>query len=262
MNAVITGAASGIGAAVAEALVARGDRVLACDINADALHALADRWPDELLPHRLDVRDSAGWEAALDAAEQRFGRVDVVMNIAGFLEPDFVVAASDDAIDRHFDINVKGVVLGTRAAARRMVARRAGHIINVGSLASLAPVPGLSLYAASKFAVRGFTLSAAAELAPQGVGVTLVLPDAVETPMLELQVGRDEAAMTFSGRTLTVAQVRDEILRALTTRQVEVTIPPSRGRLAKVATLWPAAGIRLMPLFRALGRRGQRKARL
>src|SRR6185295_6401487 len=111
--------------------------------------------------------------------------------------------------------------------ARRMIPAHRGHIVNIGSLASLSPVPGLSLYVASKFAVRGFTLSAAMELREHGVSVTLIMPDAVETPMLDKQVAYKEAAMTFSGqRPLTVHDIERLIVdTVLPYKPLEAAIP-------------------------------------
>jgi 3-oxoacyl-[acyl-carrier protein] reductase len=141
------------------------------------------------------------------------------------------------------------VIHGTRAAAAVMVAQRAGHIVNMGSLAALAPVPGISLYSASKFAVRGFSLAAAEELRPHGVFVTVVCPDAVRTPMLDLQVGYKEAALTFSGpRALTVEEIGDVILRdVLVRRPREAIVPRTRGWLAKLASLAPDLAAVLRP---------------
>ena len=139
-----------------------------------------------------------------------------------------------------------------------MKPRKRGHIVNIGSLASLAPVPGLSLYSASKFAVRGFTLAAATELERDGIAVSLVMPDAVQTPMLDLQVAYEEAALTFSGdRTLTVEDIERTILDdVLVHRPLEVTVPAGRGFLARVANSAPALSRRLAP---ALAKRGKAK---
>src|SRR5262249_25972600 len=146
--------------------------ILATDINEQALAAEADRcrWmPERVVRRKLDVRSEADWDAAFDAIKDAFGGADVVINIAGFLSPGYVQDLTARDLDLHMDVNVKGVVLGTRAAARRMIPAGGGHIINIGSLASLAPVPGLSLYSASKFAVRGFSLAAATELSSYGI---------------------------------------------------------------------------------------------
>src|SRR5262245_5131665 len=174
---VVTGAASGMCKHMALALAGRGNKVLATDINEKGLSELGAT-SGRLVTHPLDTTRADAWEKALDAAEKAFGPPDVLMNVAGVLKPGFIHELDERAIDFHIDINVKGVILGTRAAARRMVARGSGHIINFGSLASLAAVPGLCLYSASKFAVRGFSLAAAAELQRHGVAVTVLMPDA------------------------------------------------------------------------------------
>src|SRR4051812_38403280 len=125
----LTGAASGIGKHLAGALAARGHRVFATDLNEKGLSDLGAA-SSRIVTHPLDVTRTASWEEAMDAAEKALGPADVVMNIAGVIKPGYVHELDDRAIDFHIDINVKGVILGTRAAARRMVARGAGHIVN------------------------------------------------------------------------------------------------------------------------------------
>jgi 3-oxoacyl-[acyl-carrier protein] reductase len=211
---------------------------------------------------RLDVVDPVSWESALESAESRLGAMTHLVNNAGVLSPDWVVNLGDVDIHRQIDVNVKGVILGTRAAARRMKARGSGHIVNIGSLASLSPVPGLSVYAASKFAVRGFSLSAALELADAGVAVTVIMPDAVQTPMLDLQKVRTEAALTFSaGRALGGEDIEGALLMAFAKRPLEVTIPESRGLLARMANVAPGIGRVLAPVMRKIGERNQRRLR-
>ena len=185
------------------------------------------------------------------------------MNVAGYLKPAYTRDLTAKDLDLHLDVNVKGVVFGTRAAARRMVPAGRGHIINIGSLASLAPVPGLSLYSASKFAVRGFSLAAATELSRHGVAVTLIMPDAVQTPMLDLQLDYDEAALTFSGdRALTVEEIERVIVeRVLPDRPMELTVPAGRGSLARIANAAPALSRWLAPVLRGKGLANQKRMR-
>lgn len=263
---VVTGAASGIGKHLARALSGRGNHVLATDVNEKGLADTAEGPPPgegRLVTHPLDVTRPDAWEEALDAAEQAFGALDVVMNVAGFLRPGHIHEVDDRSVDLHVDVNVKGVIWGTRAAARRMVSRGSGHIVNFGSLASLAAVPGLCLYSASKFAVRGLSLAAAAELAPFGVAVTVVMPDAVKTPMLDLQVHYEEAAMTFSGSApLSVEDIEELVVeRVLAQRPMEVTLPLSRGLLARAATVAPRAALLLAPRLSEKGKRAQEELR-
>jgi 3-oxoacyl-[acyl-carrier protein] reductase len=259
---LITGSASGIGRHLTGVLARAGHTILATDVAEEALAAAAraDGWDAaRVATMRLDVRRPEAWEAALDRA----GDVDVLLGVAGVIKPGYVHEVAPRDVDLHIDVNVKGVIFGTTAAARRMVARGRGHIVNFGSLASLTPAPGLSLYCASKFAVRGFSIAAAAELAPRGVAVSVILPDAVQTPMLELQLDHEEAALTFSGpRPLTVDEVARVVVdRVLRERPLELAIPLSRGLLARLANTLPAPMLKLAPLFAARGRKRQEEAR-
>lgn len=256
---LVSGCASGIGRDLAQVLVSAGHRVLATDRVLAPLQELAERGPAERIQVRtLDVTDPLAWEAALAAARQCFGGLDVLVNVAGVLVPGWAHEISDEAVDLHLDVNVKGVVHGMRAVVPGMIAQGHGHIINVASLAALAPVPGLALYCASKYAVRGYSLSVALELRRHGIAVTVVCPDAVQTPMLELQRDVEAAAMTFSGpRVLTTREVSEAIVRALDERPLELLLPPSRGWLAKLGDLLPDSARVLEPLLRWQGRRKQ-----
>src|SRR5213079_2909142 len=93
----------------------------------------------------------------------------------------------------------KGVMLGTNAAIRAMIPRGSGHVVNIASIAGLVPVPGLAIYSASKHAARAYSIAVAQEVRPHGVYVTAVCPTVVATPMMDMQVDREEAAYTFSG---------------------------------------------------------------
>jgi 3-oxoacyl-[acyl-carrier protein] reductase len=263
---VLTGCASGIGQHLADVLVVQGHRVLATDINLAALeeHARAQGWPtDRVRVRKLDVRDPAAWTQLFQEAVSTFGSVDVLMNVAGYLQPGWVHAAALEEVDRHLDINTKGVIFGTQAAAQLMVQQQRGHIINFGSLAALAAVPGLALYSASKFAVRAFSLAAAYELRPHGVYVTVVCPDAVQTPMLDLQTGYEEAVLTFSApRLLTVDHIAHVILkRVLPRKPIEIFIPARRGWLARFVDLFPRTSFVLVPLFQRGARARQARLR-
>lgn len=276
---LLSGCASGLGRHLAGVFLARGDRVVATDLDFTTLQQVAaeDGWTGSaadrcaLLP--LDVTSPQAWDEALAAARERFGpRLDVVVNNAGYLEPAWVHEVTPEQIERHLAVNVRGVMLGTRAAARTMLAQassepearsasgRNGHIVNIASLAGVAAIPGLAIYSASKFAVRGFSLAAAEELAPHGIAVTAVCPDAIHTPMLDLQVDYEETALTFSApRVLSVQDVERVIFRkVLPKRPLEVLVPGSRGWTAKVASAFPRLA---RPIARRLWKVGERRRR-
>lgn len=261
---LVTGAASGIGRHLVTALVERGARVLATDVDEAGLFAASEEayWPPALVVRRgLDVISGTQWEEAIAAVLARWGRIDLGLLVAGYLRPGRFHEAEEAEIHRHLDVNTKGVILGARVIAREMVRQRHGHLVAIGSLASLAPVSGLALYTASKFAVRGFCLAIAEELAPHNVAVSVLLPDAVETPMLEQQRDREEAALTFSGlRSLTVEDIERALFEhVLVDRPLEVSLPTYRGALAKAAGVLPDTARRITPLLRAFGRYRQRQ---
>lgn len=263
---LLTGCASGIGRHLADAILARGHRVMATDVDAGALiaHAAEAGWPAERArTEPLDVRDPQAWETVLDEAAVDWGGVDVVANVAGYIRPGRTLEIEVEDVHLHFDVNVKGVIFGTRAAAQRMVAQGHGHIINIASLASLAPIPGLPLYSASKYAVRAFSLAAAEELRPHGVAVTTVCPDAVATPMLDRQLDYPEAALTFTApRVLTVEDLAGVILgRVLKRRPLLVTLPRWRGWLARLADLSPRSARLLASVMERQGLRKQQALR-
>ncbi|HLL52650.1 MAG TPA: SDR family oxidoreductase [Myxococcaceae bacterium] len=254
---VVTGSASGIGKYITRGLVKAGHRVLATDINLEGLRTVAQAggWASERVRLRaLDVRDVDAWNATFEEAVSAFGGVDVLMNIAGYMRTGHAVEMPPEEIHRHFDINVKGVIFGTQTAARHMIARRHGHIVNISSMSALAPIPGIAVYSASKHAVRAFSIAMAYELRETGVDISVVLPDAVETPMTDKVRGDDAAAVVFSGNLLTVEEIGDLILgRVLAQRPLELAHPPSRGWLARIANLFPHLSFSMSPMMERRG---------
>ncbi|MBI4208257.1 MAG: SDR family oxidoreductase [Deltaproteobacteria bacterium] len=267
MNSVVilTGAASGIGLHLAGVFASRGYPLLVTDIHEQILQEQAEKlhWRSpQVLIQKLDVRDREQWKQTIDLAVQTWGRVDILMNIAAYLRPGFIHEIDASEVDRHIDVNIKGVLYGTQAAARQMILQGKGHIINISSLAGIAPTPGISLYSASKFSVRGFSLAVADELRPHGVYVTVVCPDAVQTPMLDLQLGyRKETALVFSGpHPLRVQDIERAIFeKVIPKRPLEVLLPAHRGWLAKLANLFPSLLKTLGPIFRKRGLSNQTK---
>ena len=155
---VVTGGASGIGRSLVRRLHGLGHRVLATDVNEPGLRsaAEADGWAgsERAVGRVLDVRDPAAWRDVVADAATRWGRLDVLINVAGVLFATWAHESTDAQVDQTIDVNVKGMLHGTNAALRVMVPRKAGHVVNVASIAGLVPVPGLAAYSASKHAAR------------------------------------------------------------------------------------------------------------
>ncbi|WP_019674027.1 SDR family oxidoreductase [Psychrobacter lutiphocae] len=265
---IVTGAASGIGLALCQRLLAGNHRVCACDINFDALQAIYSHYPQfaeggNLMLQQLDVRQLDTWQQTVVRVVEHWQRIDVLCNIAGVLKENWVTdIVVPDEVDLHFDINVKGTIFGTQSVIETMRSQGSGHIINVASLAALSPVPGLSLYSASKFAVRSYSLAAGMELGQYGIAVTTICPDAVQTPMLDKQKDKEQAALTFSGhRTLSVDEVVDAIVGPIMRkRPLEMVLPASRGVVAKAANIFPQTTGNYVDFFHKLGKKRQKKS--
>jgi 3-oxoacyl-[acyl-carrier protein] reductase len=243
---IVSGAASGIGRHMAISLVRRGHRVTLLDVDQAGLERLAKEQsfdPARVRLQQFDVRDHEAATRVVAETVARFDQLDFMFNIAGFLRPGNVHEVSPELLAQQLDVNAKGVMFACSAAARQMVKQGAGQILNVASLAGLSHVPGLAAYAASKHAVRGFSLSLAHELRPHGVFVSVLCPDAVETPMLTLQEHYAEARMVFGARrALSLEEVERAILRLMRTKELELVLDvPFSGRAsaARLANLFP-----------------------
>lgn len=171
----ITGGARGIGFATARRLTELGAKVAIGDVDEIALKEAAATLGLDCAP-TLDVTDSDSFSAFLDGVESTLGPIDVVINNAGIMPIGPLMAESDQLARRIIEINVLGVITGTKIALARMLPRRRGHIVNIASLAGEVSVPGIATYCASKHAVLGFTDAARIEHQNSGVSFSSVLP--------------------------------------------------------------------------------------
>ncbi len=253
---IVTGAASGIGKHWAGALVARGAAYCLTVADIDLAGLAAAFTPgDYLRLHRLDIRSAADWQQVIDDTLAAFGRIDVLCNIAGGGRLGFLLDQPLENLDWVIDVNLKGPLIGMRLAAAVMAEQGAGHIINVSSLAGLAPTPGNSLYSAAKSGLRAASLAAAVELRSKGVYVTVIAPDVVDTPLARRHFENPEAAAVIrsGARVLTVQDVEAAFWRAMRDRPLEITLPRWRGWLAKVNNVYPPL---MLKLYEPLKRRG------
>jgi NAD(P)-dependent dehydrogenase (short-subunit alcohol dehydrogenase family) len=177
----ITGTSRGFGREWAIAALDRGDKVAATARDTATLADLVDKFGDAILPITLDVTDRAADFAAVKQAHDHFGRLDVVVNNAGYGQFGFVEELSEQDARDQIETNVFGALWVTQAALPYLRAQRSGHIIQVSSIGGIVAFPNVGIYHASKWALEGFSQSLAQEVAPFGVHVTLIEPAGFST---------------------------------------------------------------------------------
>lgn len=178
----VTGGARGIGLAIAVAAHRLGARVAIGDIDEAAAKESGDQQGFEL-SSQLDVTDRQSFTSFLDAVESSVGPLDVLVNNAGVIAVGSAVEEADNITQRLLDVNIFGVILGTKLAAQRMLPRRRGNIINIASLGGVLPTEGIATYCATKHAVLGYTDAVRLENRGSGVHFTAILPTLVNTEM-------------------------------------------------------------------------------
>ena len=191
---LITGSASGLGRTITEAVLAHGDRVIATARNPERLSDLVERYGDSICPLPLDVTDSSAARAAVDAGIAAFGRIDVLVNNAGFGNLAPFEQTEEAAFRTEIDTNFHGVVNVTRAVVPVMRRQRAGTILQISSVGGRISTPGMAAYQAAKWAVGGFSDVLGQELAPLGIRVCVLEPGGMPTNWLQ-RATRDTPAI-------------------------------------------------------------------
>ena len=178
---LLTGTSRGLGRQIAEAVLAAGHRLVATARRPETLSDLAERYGSQILPVTLDVTDPAGARAAVAAGVEAFGRLDVLVNNAGYANLASVEDITLDDFREQIDANLLGVVYLTKAALPVLRQQGGGHIIQVSSIGGRLATPGLSAYQAAKWAVGGFSEVLAKEVGPLGIKVTVLEPGGMAT---------------------------------------------------------------------------------
>lgn len=210
--ALVTGAAGGQGWAIAKRLRAAGHSVAACDRRADELAAVVDELGDDaVIGIPLDVTSQAEWERAVRAVVDRFGSLTTLVNSAGVLHRASLADETAEDFENAWRINCLGAFLGIQAALEQLRAAERAAIVNINSTGAIRPFPRHSAYGSSKWALRGLTQNAAAELAPLGIRVNAVFPGPIATPMLDDATQLRLAASSAFGRIGQPGEIADAV---------------------------------------------------
>lgn len=242
---LITGGASGLGLALAREAGARGYRVAIADIHESrgeaARQALAEQGVDSMFT-LCDVRQEKDLRHAIQRVARRWGRLDVMVNNAGVAGAGLFEALSDDDWQWLLDINLMGVVRGSRLALTEMKRQGFGHIINIASMAGLTPPPGMASYNAAKAAVVNLSETLHSELAPLGIRVTLVCPSFFRTNLGESlrtpdPVTRARFERLLQNNDMTAEEIAREVWKAVDRKQF-LLIPHKDARKAWRQRRW------------------------
>jgi NAD(P)-dependent dehydrogenase (short-subunit alcohol dehydrogenase family) len=220
---LITGCSRGLGRALAEAVPAAGHRLVATARRPDDLRDLVARYGDAIRAVALDVTDADAARDAVNVATSSFGRLDVVVNNAGYANVNSIEDMAEEDFRAQFDTNFFGVVNVTRAALPVMRGQRDGHIVQISSIGGRGATPGLSAYQSAKYAVGGFSEVLAKEVHPLGIRVTVVEPGGMRTD--------------WSGSSMRIGEIRSDYLPTVGLRQRShrANQDVMRGDPAKVA---------------------------
>jgi NAD(P)-dependent dehydrogenase (short-subunit alcohol dehydrogenase family) len=242
----VTGGARGIGRATAAALVREGARVAIGDIDLELARRTASELGSGCLALEVDVTAGDSFARFLDAAERELGPLDVLINNAGIMPLGPFHEESDRTAARQVDINVHGVINGTKLALARMRPRRGGHIVNLASYVGRVPFKGGATYVATKHAVVGLSYAVWLENRDLGIDVSVVMPAVVNT---ELGSG---LPITRGVKVVEPEEVADAIVEALRRPRIDVYVPRSLGVLWRIGAVLPArAGVLMSKLFRS-----------
>ena len=262
--AVVTGGGRGFGREIAKRLTGRGYAVLVTDIDEENARSTAGELGGRAWSMGQDVRDPDAHRTVAAAAGER-GSLEVWVNNAGVLRTDKAWRHSDDEVRMLAEANFLGVMWGCRAAVEAM---RNGpgegdrHIINLGSLSSFGPVPGLAIYGATKHAVVGFTESLQGDLEEEGIPIRVhaICPDAANTGMVREREGDPDAAIIWSsGGLLSPEEVAEKAVALLDTNRIVLSVPAYRGAMARLTGMAPRAGLKLAGPLKRFGDRARRR---
>ena len=258
---LVTGAASGIGAATARKLAEQGHSVVLADINVARARAVAADLGENTCALELDITSETAWSHALDWTFARFKRLDVLVNNAAIVVTGNARDVSLEMHQRTIDTNFMGPLKGMLLVLPRFLKQGSGHLVTVCSMTSFLPFPGIASYGAAKHALRAFHHALSLEERHTPVHFTIVHPTATETPMLEQEEKDDSCAFAFVSDPVSAAVVADTILTAVKKKSVEACMPPDQARTVARLGTDPKRLRKIYDQIEAVGKQAQQERR-
>jgi 3-oxoacyl-[acyl-carrier protein] reductase len=252
---VISGGSGGIGSAIVNKL---------SNYGASIVSVYNKNHPDEqsdesVLLVKANITKSEDWDRLFAFTFNKYGKIDVLINCAGFLEPGDFLSLREDQLRKMIDINFTSVLIGIQKTLMIMKKQGFGHIINIGSLGGIVPMPYSAVYSATKFALRGFTFSLVEELKGTGTKISLITPGSVVTKMLDYEAQSENSAISFVSKPISPTKVADAVLRVIHKPRIEFIIPRSQSIPSKLLIFSPKLFSRLYKILHRIGISEKRK---
>jgi len=250
--AVITGAGGGIGKEIAKLLDKNHVKLVLSDINGDKLQELSDQLNQEPLIIPCDITILHDVQKLVSTTLDALGTIDILINTVGIIIPSLFEETSHEAITKQINVNLIGSIYCIKEVIPTMT-NGGGNIVILSSLAGIVPETHSSIYTATKFALRGLNFTLNLELKSQGIIVSTIFPDSVDTPMLEFEAKFGGSPLTFLDDPIPPSDVAKAVVKAILKDKVEICVPKSRGRVSKLIMCFPKLVQRIWPKLEEKG---------
>ncbi len=252
---VVTGGSGGIGSAIVNKLASYDAKVCAVYHR----NITTNYYDKSICWFQVDITKIEEIDKLLTFTLQKYGKIDILINCAGCLEPGEFSSLDGNQISNMIDVNLTSTLTLTHKVLSVMKNQRSGHIINIGSLGGIVPMPYSSVYSATKFALRGFSFAVAEELKGTGVNLSLLTPGSVITKMLDYEAQSDNSAISFVSKPISPMKVADAVLKVVQKPVIEKIIPRSQSLGSKLLVFSPKYFSIVYKLLHSLGLSGKRK---
>jgi short-subunit dehydrogenase len=232
---LVTGASGGIGNAIVNKLESQNAKIFALYNR----NFISDHLANNVCWLQADITKAEDRDKILLFALQKYGRIDALINCAGFLEPGEFFSIDVNHLYKMIDVNFTSTLILTQKILEIMKAQSFGHIINIGSLGGIVPMPYSAVYSATKFALRGFTFSLVEELKGTGINISLVTPGSVITKMLDYEALENNFAISFVSNPISPIKVADAVLKVIRKPRIELSVPGSEYIPSKLLVFSP-----------------------
>ncbi|MCU0343330.1 MAG: SDR family oxidoreductase [Ignavibacterium sp.] len=255
---IVTGGSGGIGSAIVNQLSDSGVKVISTYYH----NRPVETSEKNILWVQSNLINSEDQDNVLSFALRNFGKIDVLVNCAGVLEPGNFLSLRKDKLKEMIDLNLTSVLMLIQKTLVIMKEQGFGHIVNIGSLGAIVPMPYSATYCATKFALRGFSFSLSEELKGTGINFSLVTPGSVKTKMLKYESQSDDSAISFTSKPISPSKVANAVLKVIKKPRIEIIVPYSQSIPSKLLAFSPALFSKLYKILHRMGIAGKKKYKL